>query len=172
MAYTAPTTRTTGELITAAIWNGDLTDNIAYLHDGLYTKHIVLPLAGLVASVASAWTSGAAYTTQTSDVPLGGAIMSLIPNAVKANAEVYYEAVLHAASGGTAYSSLYVNAVQVAGSEVSSNATLPTRLRSANIAANLSGAAAVNFQSYGRSSSGSYNAYLTRAAVIIVPVSA
>lgn len=33
MAWTAPTTRTTGELITASIWNADLTDNLAYLGD-------------------------------------------------------------------------------------------------------------------------------------------
>lgn len=31
MAWTTPTTRTTGTLITAAIWNTDLVDNIAYL---------------------------------------------------------------------------------------------------------------------------------------------
>jgi hypothetical protein len=32
MAYTAPTTRTTGTLITASIWNTDLVDNIAWLY--------------------------------------------------------------------------------------------------------------------------------------------
>ena len=31
MAYTAPTTRSTGNLITAANWNTDLVDNIAFL---------------------------------------------------------------------------------------------------------------------------------------------
>lgn len=31
MAWTAPTTRTTGELITAAIWNTDIVDNLAAL---------------------------------------------------------------------------------------------------------------------------------------------
>ncbi len=31
MAWTAPTTQATGTLITAAIWNTDLTDNLAYL---------------------------------------------------------------------------------------------------------------------------------------------
>lgn len=31
MAWTAPTTRATGDLITASIWNTDLTDNLAYL---------------------------------------------------------------------------------------------------------------------------------------------
>lgn len=31
MAYTAPTTRSTSELITASIWNTDLVDNIVYL---------------------------------------------------------------------------------------------------------------------------------------------
>ncbi len=31
MAWTAPSTRSTGDLITASIWNTDLTDNLAYL---------------------------------------------------------------------------------------------------------------------------------------------
>lgn len=31
MAWTAPTTRSTGDLITASIWNTDLTDNLSYL---------------------------------------------------------------------------------------------------------------------------------------------
>lgn len=32
MAWTNPTTRTTGTLITASIWNTDLVDNLAYLY--------------------------------------------------------------------------------------------------------------------------------------------
>ena len=32
MAYTSPTTRSTGNVITAAQWNTDLVDNIAFLH--------------------------------------------------------------------------------------------------------------------------------------------
>ncbi len=31
MAWTTPTTRATGDLITAAIWNADLVDNLSYL---------------------------------------------------------------------------------------------------------------------------------------------
>ncbi len=31
MAWTVPTVRATGELITASIWNTDLTDNLKYL---------------------------------------------------------------------------------------------------------------------------------------------
>ncbi len=31
-AYTAPTTRSTGDLITASIWNTDVVDNIIFLH--------------------------------------------------------------------------------------------------------------------------------------------
>ena len=31
MAYTAPTTRSTSDLITASIWNTDMVDNIAFL---------------------------------------------------------------------------------------------------------------------------------------------
>lgn len=34
MAYTAPTTRTTGTLITASIWNTDIVDNIAAIWKG------------------------------------------------------------------------------------------------------------------------------------------
>lgn len=33
MAWTAPTTQTTGTLITASVWNTDLTDNLAELKD-------------------------------------------------------------------------------------------------------------------------------------------
>lgn len=32
MAWTTPTVRATGDLITASIWNGDLGDNLKYLH--------------------------------------------------------------------------------------------------------------------------------------------
>lgn len=37
MAWTTPTTRATGDLITAAIWNADLVDNLSYLHARLPT---------------------------------------------------------------------------------------------------------------------------------------
>lgn len=33
MTWTDPTTRSTGDLITAAIWNQDVVDNLQYLHD-------------------------------------------------------------------------------------------------------------------------------------------
>jgi hypothetical protein len=33
MTWTDPTTRSTGDLITAAIWNQDVVDNLEYLHD-------------------------------------------------------------------------------------------------------------------------------------------
>lgn len=35
MAWTTPTTRSTGDLVTAAIWNTDMVDNLIHLHDGL-----------------------------------------------------------------------------------------------------------------------------------------
>lgn len=37
MTWTDPTLRSTGDLITAAIWNADLVDNLFYLHDRLVT---------------------------------------------------------------------------------------------------------------------------------------
>ena len=35
MTWTTPTTRSTGDLITAAIWNQDMVDNVQHLHDRL-----------------------------------------------------------------------------------------------------------------------------------------
>ena len=35
MAYTAPTTRSTGDLITSTIWNTDMVDNIVYLKSSI-----------------------------------------------------------------------------------------------------------------------------------------
>ena len=34
MAYTSPTTRSTNDLITAAIWNADMVENIKWLYNG------------------------------------------------------------------------------------------------------------------------------------------
>ncbi|HEC23428.1 MAG TPA: hypothetical protein ENI95_10990 [Chloroflexi bacterium] len=39
MTWTDPTTRQTGDLITAAIWNGDVVDNLSYLHDRVVTRY-------------------------------------------------------------------------------------------------------------------------------------
>lgn len=41
MAWTSPTTRITGELITAVIWNGDIVDDLLFLH-----QRVVLHLQG------------------------------------------------------------------------------------------------------------------------------
>jgi hypothetical protein len=38
MTWTDPTTRSTGDLITAAIWNQDVVDNLDYLHDRAVTR--------------------------------------------------------------------------------------------------------------------------------------
>jgi hypothetical protein len=40
MAWTDPTTRSTGDLITAAIWNTDMVDNFTYLRSGLPMAHV------------------------------------------------------------------------------------------------------------------------------------
>lgn len=40
MAWTDPTTRSTSDLITAAIWNTDLVDNLTYLHDELPSARV------------------------------------------------------------------------------------------------------------------------------------
>lgn len=52
MAWTAPTTRTTGTLITAAIWNTDVVDNLTYL--GNTHDHTTAAGAGGGAALAAA----------------------------------------------------------------------------------------------------------------------
>jgi len=41
MAWTAPTTRATGDLITASIYNGDLVDNLLALKDPPYAEYVL-----------------------------------------------------------------------------------------------------------------------------------
>ena len=40
MVWTDPTTRSTGDLITSTVWNGDVVDNLGYLHERVVTKLI------------------------------------------------------------------------------------------------------------------------------------
>lgn len=58
MSWTAPTTRTTGTLITASIWNTDVVDNLSYLKSQV-SANAWLSAAGMWGSL----TSGATPTT-------------------------------------------------------------------------------------------------------------
>lgn len=61
MSWTDPTTRATGDLITASIWNTDLVDNLVALHDGLQFDY-----AQITAAVSiTATTEGAATSVIT-----------------------------------------------------------------------------------------------------------
>lgn len=64
MAYTQPTTRNTGDSITASIWNTDLVDNVIALKNP--------PSASYVANEAANWT-----TTSTSFVDVDATDLSL-----------------------------------------------------------------------------------------------
>lgn len=54
MAWTDPTVRATGDLITAAIYNTDLVDNLAYLYSSRITG--VIPAAGTTPSLGTGFT--------------------------------------------------------------------------------------------------------------------
>lgn len=60
MTWTDPTTRSTGDLITAAIWNQDVVDNLEYLHERTVTRWI--PPHGSL-SVAGDWYAIYGYVT-------------------------------------------------------------------------------------------------------------
>jgi hypothetical protein len=54
MAYTAPTTRSTGNLITASIWNTDLVDNISFLANPPACKATRTSTQAIVTATATA----------------------------------------------------------------------------------------------------------------------
>lgn len=66
MAWTNPTTRSTGTLITASIWNVDLVDNLTYLKSGRFRCGAVR--SGVQSITSATWTSVALNGTDIFDV--------------------------------------------------------------------------------------------------------
>ncbi len=64
MAYTAPTTRATSDLIGASNWNTDLVDNITYLADAKPRAQVG---RSAVQSVTTATITGINWTTEAAD---------------------------------------------------------------------------------------------------------
>src|SRR5687768_6781957 len=56
MTWTDPTTRATGDLITAAIWNAEMVDNTMYLHDRVVSQ--LLPPVLVTGTGANMLTNG------------------------------------------------------------------------------------------------------------------
>lgn len=78
MAYTAPTTRTTGDLITASIWNTDIVDNITTLKtlvDAAVPPGAITPYAGGTAPSTWLLCDGSTYSND-SYVDLLSALIS------------------------------------------------------------------------------------------------
>jgi len=89
MAWTNPTTRTTGEKITDSIWNIDLVDNIEYLYNS-YLSY------ACVADVKAAGTGGGDFTLgawRTRDINTeiadGGDLITILANQITLVAGLY-----------------------------------------------------------------------------------
>lgn len=65
MAWTAPTTRITGELVTASIWNTDIVDNLVFLKEGNRVRTLSLGMTGVTRSSTSWGTIDAHSATLT-----------------------------------------------------------------------------------------------------------
>lgn len=74
MAWTNPTTRSTNDLITAAIWNADLVDNLTYL------KSQVDAIASVPANVVAHTTAGSAPTGWVEDTAVRGRLIVGLPS--------------------------------------------------------------------------------------------
>lgn len=137
MAYTAPTTRVTGELIEAADWNTDLTDNIAYL----YARIALIATAGFPRSfpgsfdqslnVDTTYVAGATFAARAP-----GTGLLVFDPAIFSGMTVRWEATLRAESGATATVALFDSAAPntaLTGSEISSTSTDGARVQSGDI---------------------------------------
>lgn len=87
MTYTAPTTRVTGELITAPIWNTDIVDNIIFLNANLGTSFATLNNGSGGTRTANdlvVWNtaSDSSFTTSTeqADIKIAGVVTESIAN--------------------------------------------------------------------------------------------
>lgn len=83
MAYTAPTTRSTGDLITASIWNTDLVDNIIYLKDEVDGAGPIASLTAAAAVTTDAETNLISFTLPGGTLgDTGGLYIKLIVRAI------------------------------------------------------------------------------------------
>lgn len=91
MAYTVPTTRATGDLITAAIYNTDIVDNIAWLGDPPFA---IAVLTG--STSAGAWQAATVSSAPLSDgLTVAGTTFTVVRAGI-------YLVTAHASSGTTA----------------------------------------------------------------------
>lgn len=111
MAYTSPTTQSTGTLVTAAIWNRDLVDNFtAAVED---TRCVVSTVAASGTTTSTSYTtpSSGAQTTTAVTIPASGQILvslsvrgSVTANAAYASLEVFDESLVQVAAPSDAWS--------------------------------------------------------------------
>jgi hypothetical protein len=87
MGWTSPSTRVTGELITAAIWNSDITDNLSYLN--------IRPSDTSLINEASDYT-----TTSTSFVDIDATDMAVTITTNGGDVLVVFNADLNIGTGG------------------------------------------------------------------------
>ncbi len=66
MPWTNPTTRSTGDLITAAIWNTDLVDNLRFVHDRVVER------LQAVLNPTAAYLGNATYASQANNTDIPG----------------------------------------------------------------------------------------------------
>ena len=92
MAWTAPTTRTTGELITAAIWNTDVVDNLDALK-APPSSDSILDLGGDLTTTSTSFADVDATNLSETIVTTGGDVMVHFHGTVKGSAgfRLYFE---------------------------------------------------------------------------------
>lgn len=137
MAYTAPTVRTTGELITASVWNVDIVANIIYL----YARAALIAAAGFPRSFAGSLDQALAVGTgyvagATFAARAPGTGLLVFDPAIFSGVTLRWEATLRAESGATATVALFDTAnpnTALTGSEISSTSTDGARVQSGDV---------------------------------------
>jgi len=83
MAWTAPTTRTTGDLITASIWNTDLVDNLNYLKTNLDNLNVCSQ-----ADVTSSRAIGTIYQNTSGKIKIVGVTVAAYSSSTNSELDV------------------------------------------------------------------------------------
>jgi len=163
MAWQTMNNLAAGDVVTEADMDA-LRNNLEKLEHFHNTDRVFTLVAGNETSPATGSTS---YTVLNNNY----GTLHLIPAQIADNAAVYFRCQLRAQAGGVdAYATLFIDAVEVTGAEVTTNGTTYAFLTSGDLSAQFTGTSRVTVDVRAKNSSGAgSNAYVSNVYLLVVP---
>jgi len=103
MTWTEPTTQNTGDLITAAVWNNQVVENLVHLHEGVVERHYLFNHISLFSDFLAATLASARQVTFTVPAELGEVQAIEVLLLANATDTLLYYMTSHYALEGEAY---------------------------------------------------------------------